>query len=35
VALCNEALQLLSDFKNTEVREALKQYVAFVADRNL
>jgi octaprenyl-diphosphate synthase len=35
VALCNEALQLLSDFKNAEVREALKQYVAFVADRNL
>ena len=33
--LCHEALQLLSDFNNTEVQEALKQYIAFVVDRKL
>lgn len=35
VALCDEALALLADFKNEEVREALKQYIAFVVDRKL
>ena len=34
-ALCDEALQVLSEFKNKEVREALKQYIAFVVDRKL
>ena len=33
--LCHEALQLLSDFNNAEVQEALKQYIAFVVDRKL
>ena len=35
VELCNEALQLLSDFKNESIREALKLYISFVVDREL
>ena len=33
--LREEALQLLADFKNAEIQEALKQYIAFVVDRKL
>ena len=35
VELREEALQLLADFKNAEIQEALKQYIAFVVDRKL
>ena len=35
VELRDEALQLLADFKNAEIQEALKQYIAFVVDRKL
>lgn len=35
VELCNEALQLLSNFKNESIREALKLYISFVVDREL
>ena len=35
VELRDEALQLLADFKNAEIQEALKQYIAFVMDRKL
>jgi octaprenyl-diphosphate synthase len=35
VELCEEALKVLTEFKNEDVREALKLYISFVADRNL
>ena len=35
VELCNEAFQLLSNFKNESIREALKLYISFVVDREL
>ncbi len=35
VELCEEALKVLTEFKNEDVREALKLYISFVADRKL